>query len=254
LGELVTLEELKEKKYAQVICYPNYSQEELKIRLEEMKRLNIRALEFVGEKKILDLPVLGKGCVSIVVLAHTNFGKAALKIRRTDADRSSMRHESEMLQMANSVSVGPKLLGSTKNILMIEFIKGLLLPKWIKKVKEAESEARIRKVLKDVMEQCWRLDKIGLDHGELSHASKHILVTPRDKAYIIDFETASTNRRASNVTSICQYLFLQSEVSIVVKEKLGQIEKERLIEALRNYKKKPRKENFEKVLKICRLS
>lgn len=43
--------------------------------------------------------------------------KVALKIRRTDADRSQMYHEADMLKKANSVDVGPKLLDVSENFL-----------------------------------------------------------------------------------------------------------------------------------------
>ncbi|MFQ6095220.1 MAG: RIO1 family regulatory kinase/ATPase [Candidatus Bathyarchaeia archaeon] len=253
MGELVSLERLREERYARVICYPRYSPGELTRRVGEMGRLNVGAVEFVGEKTVCDLQVLGKGCVSVVVLARTGFGKAALKIRRTDADRSSMKHESEMLRMANSVSVGPRLIGFTENLLLMELIDGMLLPNWIGKIEGADAEIRIRRVLRDVMEQSRRLDTLGLDHGELSRASKHIIVSPEGKAYILDFESASINRRTSNVTSICQYLFLRSEVAQMVKENLGKIREDDLIKALRIYKSNPSRENFEKVLGVCRL-
>jgi len=253
MGELIALDGIKEGKYAQVICYPRYSFEELEKRLEEMRALGITALEFIGESTILNLPFLGKGCVSLVVLARTEFGKVALKIRRTDANRPRMMQEAEMLRTANSVNVGPKLIGFTENFLTMEFVDGMLLPKWVKNVVEMGATTRVRRVLQDVMEQSWRLDEIGLDHGELSHASKHIMINSEDKAYILDFETASRNRRASNVTSVSQYLFMRSEIAKTVRSNLDEFREEDLIRALRIYKKDRSRKRFEEILKICKL-
>jgi putative serine/threonine protein kinase len=160
MGGLVSLERVENEKYARVICYPRYSPEELKMRLKEMEQLNVRAIELVGEKSVCDLPVLGKGCVGVVVLAHTESGKAALKIRRTDADRSNMKHESEMLGLANLVGVGPKLIGFTEDFLLMEFVDGMLLPDWIEKIEETKAENRIRHVLRSIMEQSYRLDEL----------------------------------------------------------------------------------------------
>lgn len=253
MGERVSVEKLEKERYARVICYPRYGPEDLKMRLKEMKQLSVRAVEFVGEKTVFDLPVLGKGCVSVVVLAHTGFGKAALKIRRTDADRPSMHHESEMLTIANTVAVGPRLIGFTENLLLMEFIDGRLLPIWIEKIQGTGAESKIPHVLGNVMEQSYRLDETGLDHGELSRASKHIIVPLENDPYILDFESASINRRISNVTSICHYLFVRSEVARAVNEKLGSIRKEDLIKLLRSYKKNRSRQNFENVLRTCRL-
>jgi len=253
MDELIALDGFGEGRYAQIICYPRYSSEELKRRLGEMRALGVQAVEFTGESMVLDLPVLGKGCVSVVVLAYTRYGKVALKIRRTDADRPRMAHEAEMLQKANLVNVGPKMIGFTENFLAVEFVEGMLLPKWVKKVVGTEAATRIRKVLRDVLEQSWRLDEIGLDHGELSRASKHIMINSEDKAYILDFETASLNRRASNATSVCQYLFMRSEVAEAVRKNLDAFREEDLIRALRTYKKDCSRKKFEEILKTCEL-
>jgi len=87
-----------------------------------------------------------------------------------------------------------------------------------------------------------------LDHGELSNASKHIIVDANELPHLIDFETASINRRVSNVTSVCQYLFLGSQIADKLKEKLGKVNGEELINALRNYKRERTRENFQKIL------
>jgi len=226
---------------------------ELAKRLEELKRLGIKTLEFSGGKMALDMPVLGKGCVGIVVTTHTDRGKAALKIRRVDADRAGMQHEAEMLRKANAVDVGPNLLDVTENFLLMEFVEGALLPKWVEMSSGKGTRARIRRVLQDVLEQCWRLDEEGIDHGELSTAPKHILVDVNDEPYIVDFETASVNRRVSNLTSICQYLFLGSHIAKIIKKKLGKIDRAQLIETLRNYKQGRTRENFENVSDACKL-
>jgi len=245
----VPLSNLSEEKYARIICYPTYDPVEFKKRLCEMKRLGIKALCFIGDKKIGNAPVLGKGYVGIVVSAFTETGKAALKIRRTDADRETMKHEAEMLQIANSVKVGPKLIGFTQNLLLMEFIEGLLLPAWIERVKkEKNAVERIRRVLRNILEQCRRLDEAGLDHGELSRASKHIIVDRGDNPWILDFETASTSRRVSNVTSICQFLFLKGKTARLIDEVINKNNKDRLIFLLRRYKRSPTRRNFDKIL------
>jgi len=246
----ISIEKLVEEPYASVICYPRPSKETLKKRLEELKKLGVKALEFTGEKQAFNLPVLGKGCVGIVIIAYTDSEKAALKIRRVDADRVQMQHEAEMLRKANSVNVGPKLLCVSKNFLLMQFIDGFLFPDWLEKPK---GKAKMVMVLREILEQCWRLDKICLDHGELSHAPKHVVINQKDAPFIVDFETASVNRKPSNVTSICQFLFIGGAVAEKAAEKLGKKDKKALIEVLKNYKKGRTRENFERVLAACGL-
>jgi putative serine/threonine protein kinase len=246
----ITTEKLSEEPYASIICYPKPSKAELKKRLEELQRLGVETLEFSGEKQALNTPILGKGCVGIVTIAYRDGEKVALKIRRVDADRSRMQQEAKMLKKANLVHVGPRLLGVSKNFLLMQFIDGDLLPKWLDKQIE---KALVRKVLREVLEQCWRLDIAGLDHGELSHAPKHIIVDKKGSPFIVDFETASLNRKPSNVTSICQFLFISGVVAEKVAEKLGEKDKKAIIEVLRRYKSDRTRENFETVLEACSL-
>ena len=250
---MTPLERLREKRYSQVICYPRYDSGELGRRLKELKKLRVWMVEFAGEKRAFGVPVLGKGCVGVVVAAHTDKGRVALKIRRVDADRAGMRHEVEMLRRANAVGVGPKLLDATENFLLMEFIEGRLLPQWAEELMGRGTRARIRRVLRAVLEQCRRLDEAGVDHGELSRAPKHIIVDTDDNPWIVDFETASIARRVSNVTSICQYLFVGSRAAKTIKRKLGKIDREELIKALRNYKHERTREKFNKILSVCRL-
>jgi putative serine/threonine protein kinase len=252
-GESISLKGLREERYGQVLCYPKYDLKEMKKRLKELKKLGVKAVEFAGEKMAFDVPVLGKGCVGIVVAAQTDAGKVALKIRRVDADRAGMQHEAEMLRRANAVDVGPRLINVTENFLLMEFVEGTLLPRWVEALRGRGTRSRIRRVLRAVLEQCYVLDEAGLDHGELSRAPKHIIVDPYDHPHLVDFETASVNRRVSNVTSICQYLFIGSQVAKKIKRKLGGIDEKKLINALRNYKQERTKENFEKILGVCGL-
>jgi putative serine/threonine protein kinase len=65
---------------------------------------------------------------------------------------------------------------------------------------------------------------------------------------IIDFETASTTRRTSNVTSLCQYFFIANPTAKQIAKRLGSIHQDELKQRLRAYKEKKTRENFEHVL------
>jgi putative serine/threonine protein kinase len=246
----VLTENLREEPYASILCYPKTSEAELQNRLGELKTHGVKAVEFAGKTNAFNVPVLGKGFVGIVVKARLDRRTAALKIRRVDADRLGMQHEAEMLARANTVNVGPKLIGASTNFLLMQFIDGDLLRGWLETPREKE---RTRGVLSEVLKQCWRLDAIGLDHGELSKAPKHLIINRRGKPFIVDFETASLNRKPSNVTSICQYLFISGAVSKILTERLGEKNKNAIVKALRLYKTGKNRENLEKVLEACGL-
>ncbi len=241
--------ELSEEPYASIICYPRVDKSELRKRLNELEKLEITGIEFSGKKQILNVQVLGKGCVGIVVMARRRKRRVALKIRRTDADRENMIREAMLLRKANAVEVGPRLIDARKDFLVMQLVLGDLLPKWIEKKASKEETSN---VLKGILEQCWRLDMVGLDHGELSHAPKHIIVNTKQKPVIVDFETASLDRRPANVTSVCQFLFMDRNTSNI-SEKLGLGNKKSIISALQSYKKERNRRNFIRVLKSCGL-
>jgi putative serine/threonine protein kinase len=251
---MIPLAELHSEKYGKVLCYPRFNEKDLESRIEELERLKVKGIEFSGQKKVGELNVLGKGCVGIVTVAYTDFGKAALKIRRVDADRSSMTHEAEMLKIANSIGIGPKLYGVTKNFMLMEFIDGQLLPSWIEGLKGRGRKKRVKAVLAKLLRSCFNMDMIGLDHGELSRAPKHVIVDSNDNPRIVDFETASNIRKAANVTSICQFLFIGSETSKKIKNIIGKVNVKSLIGSLKKYKSKPAEKNFIDILKICGLT
>jgi putative serine/threonine protein kinase len=247
---MLEVERLTEEPYASIVCYPRATKAELGRRIKELQRLGIDTLEFTGEKHVSNVSVLGKGCVGVVVSAYKNGFRVALKIRRVDADRAKMQQEARLLRKANSVHVGPRMLAVSKNFLCMQFIDGVLLPAWLNK---KASKARISMVLRRILDQCWRLDSISMDHGELSHAPKHILIDRQDIPVIVDFESASLNRRPANVTSVCQFLFIGSETAEKINEKLGWKDRKPVAEALRRYKNERTSTNFLRVLRACGL-
>ncbi|MEM2357004.1 MAG: RIO1 family regulatory kinase/ATPase [Candidatus Bathyarchaeia archaeon] len=247
---LITLRDFILQPYIQILCYPKPDVKEAENRLKELQNLNISKIEFSGEKEVFGFKILGKGCVGIVVKAYFNDELAALKIRRVDANRVDLTNEASALKKANKYGIGPKLYGYTKNFLLMEFIDGQFIVEWVKKLKNEEE--KLQKVLIKILEDCFKLDEIGLDHGELSRAHKHILITHLNMPVIIDFETASEKRNSSNLTKICNFLFFKSEVSLKINETL-KIPLVELHKALKIYKNNKNRESFEEILKICNL-
>jgi putative serine/threonine protein kinase len=246
---VIPVENLKREPYATVLCYPRASDTELQARIAELQKHGVDAVEFTGKATAFNVPVIGKGFVGIAVIAHLNKQRAALKIRRVDADRQGMQHEAEMLAKANSVNVGPAFISASTNFLLMQFIDGDLLPSWLETHKQKE---QVHSVLKEVLEQCWRLDAAGLDHGELSKAPKHVIVNTVQQPFIVDFETASINRKPANVTAMCQYLFAsKSAVARMAAEVFGGKNLSDLVGALRRYKWDRTRGNFERLLQIC---
>jgi len=243
------LEQLKEKPYASILCYPKTTDEEIKSRVKELELHGVTAIEFAGKANAFNVPVLGKGYVGIVVIAQRYGQRLALKIRRVDADRADLFHEAEMLKKANSADVGPEFVDVSKNFLLMQLIEGDLLPAWLN---SNQDKALMRQVLSEVLEQCWHLDLAGLDHGELSKAPKHVIIDNYQKPWIVDFETSSDKRKPANVTAICQYLTMSGgAIPRTISEVLGERDRDKVIEALRHYKNEKTRESLDLLMQAC---
>ncbi len=217
-----------------------------------MKKLGISTISFQGDLKLGNLSILGKGYVGIVILAKRKKKLVAVKIRRTDSQRKEMNTEAKLLEIANLSKVGPHMITSSKNFMVMEYLNGEKIGSWIQKLKGKGSASKLKTVIRKTLEDCYNLDKIGLDHGELSNISKHVIIT-NSKTTIIDFESASTKRKVSNVTSATQGIFIGSGISKSIKKIYKIPPKKKMIEVLRQYKHDPTRKNFDSVLKIFRL-
>ncbi len=249
---IVPIENLAQDPYRSLVAYPNPTAEAFESRTAQLIDLGITGLEFQGRLKIGKLSVLGKGVVGLVFSGRAGDDRVAVKIRRVDSRRNSMNHEAVMIKAANNAGIGPEFLGSSRDVLKMQFVEGQSLPSWVTSVKGRGTRARVRSTFKALFEQCARLDAYGLDHGELSRAHKNILVSPEDRPWILDFESASLMRRVNNFTSITQYLFLSGRFSRSVSRILGPIERDELLSYLRSYKAGRTNDAFEAVLKMLR--
>jgi len=247
----IPVNKLLEKPYSSILGFPKTTKRQLTSRLAALKQLGIEKVSFQGDSKIGQLDVLGKGYVGIVILGKKRSKLVAIKIRRTDSQRKNLNDEAKLLAIANRTNVGPLLIDSSRDFLVMEYLDGEKIGTWVKKIKGKGSSSKIKTTVRKILDDCYSLDKIGLDHGELSSISKHVIIGK--KITLVDFESASTKRRVSNVTSATQGIYIGSGISKVVEKTCKIPPKENMIETLHNYKKEPTIDNFNMVLQLFRL-
>ena len=102
-----------------------------------------------------------------------------------------------------------------------------------------------------MLTDCYNLDAADLDHGELSNITKHVIVGK--SITIIDFESSSLERRASNVTSACQAILIGSGLAKMVNRIYKLPQKQKIITVLRKYKESRTQESFDAVLEVLKL-
>ncbi len=236
-------------KYSRFITYPlKEAEDEAHSRVQELSSIGVTKLRFAGSTLVDGIPVLGKGTVGLVVQATLDKIPVALKIRRMDADRPSFYEEGRLLRLANSVDVGPRLITVTRNFLLMELINGLPLFRW---VEQKNSRSQVRLLLRGLLQDCFKLDVIGLDHGELSHAPRNVLVNANGKGCIVDFESASTSRRVANVTSLIQY-FLFGQFASKLEARLYR-SRRAVLKMLTEYKQDGSVESFQSIIETLSL-
>jgi putative serine/threonine protein kinase len=242
---------LAKEPYSIVLGYPKASRRQLKSRLTELKKLGIEDVSFQGPILIGKIAVLGKGYTGVVILAKKGAKRVALKIRRTDSPRESMVKETTLLEAANKAKVGPILIESSDNFVVMEYLDGKKIYDWIKELKGRGRATKLKSVIKKVLDDCHSLDRAGLDHGELSNITKHVIVGK--SVTIIDFESSSLERKVSNVTSATQAVLIGSGLAKMVRRIYSAPSKQKIIKSLRQYKEDQTQESFDKVLEVLRL-
>lgn len=203
-----------------VLCYPERGRNK-KLK-ETFDNLGVDLIPF-GEKRIFGVPVLGKGWSSVVVYGRFHNKKVAVKIQRTDSNRISLGREAFFLRITNRYRIGPHLYYEGDNFLILEYLDGIP----IKKVPIRKSD------ILSFFEQCHKLDLLKIDHGQIQ-GGKHLIIGK--KCWIIDFEKAG-HRTPRNVSSFVSEVFLKKTKYAKEVTSAFRIDRERLIEATRQYKK-----------------
>lgn len=241
MAEIIPIGDERAKK---ALSYPKFVEGFYRKVLTDLRDLRVEGILSEGRIRIDNLRVLGKGCAAIVLLGVLKGSEVALKVLRADADRSSLRREGEILRIVNASGIGPRVLAVKDMVIAMEYIKGEVFLKWLKVQTDT---GKVRRVVKDLLTQCFTLDKMGIDHGELSEAKKHILIDEKDMPRIVDFETASTMRKSRNVVSIAGYIFFKKCVSEALRRHISWDDR-KVKSLLGEYKMTPSLENFEKIL------
>jgi putative serine/threonine protein kinase len=252
IQSFVSIKKFVKEPYSKILGYPKASIRQLKSRVSELEKLKIKSISFTGQTTIGNLQILGKGYVGVVVLGKKGNKKIAIKIRRLDSQRNEMKSEARLLKLVNTVNVGPQLYDVSKNFLIMEYIEGDKIGDWIQSLNGVGSSKKLKSTVRSILEDCYRLDQMGFDHGELSSISKHIIIG-KSKPTLIDFESSSINRRASNVTSVTQAIFIGSGIAKKVQKIYKIPPKQKIIDMLRIYKQEQTLENFESLLKTLKL-
>lgn len=220
---------------SRILCYPVEAGNPLCIdRLNTILRyLNDVGIEGIleyGEKRVDGYTILGKGWSSIVVLALQGDRRIVVKIRRIDSRRKTLEHEAIILEYLRHTQLAPEPLYWYRDVIVMEFIEGLLLKDYLKSIKYSRE---LFYLIKDVFISSWLLDKHYIDHSELNRPLTHIIISRcRRKPVFIDFESAKYSLHPHNLTSVASYFLFRYTRSLSSID-----DKKRVVKMLQLYKK-----------------
>jgi putative serine/threonine protein kinase len=231
-----------------LLTYPLFDEKTFEERMRELSSLDINTVFSFGNVQLKFSHIIGKGSVGLVTLVKSKNKLLALKIRRTDANRVNMYDEVLYHSLANSIGIGPFIVNFSENFILMEYVKGLNIESWY------DSQTSARKLLNctnEILRQSFLLDCLNLDHGQLSRLDRHIVVSPDGVPTILDFETSSTKRRCSNVTSVSQSIFLHGPIHAKLADVINK-ERTDIIKSIKEYKKQMNRETFQCVLDLLK--
>ena len=204
-------------------------------------------LQELEELELKDIVYFSRGKRGVIYTGTLKNKKIAIKVKRKEAVVDKISNEAYWLKILNKKNIGPKIIYGKENFLVYDFVEGPFIIDFIEK----SGKIAIKAVLKDVLEQCFIMDKLNINKFEMHHPIKHIIVTESKKPVLIDFERAKKTTEPKNVTQFCQFLISKHIAQTLILKKIL-INENQIIELCRNYKNNPARQNFDKILELIK--
>ena len=216
--------------------------------LLKIKKSNI--LKKLESEKVKNPKVFAHGKRGVIIKGIYKNKTVGIKIKKKESMAfGTIEIEARFLKILNKVDIGPKLIMHKTNFLMYEFVPGIFIEEFVL----SNSKKNIIIVLKNVFEQMYILDNLGINKFEMHHPLKHIIIE-KNNPVLIDFERCRKTDDPKNVTQFCD--FLTSKLfNEMLFEKGIKINKDEMIELAKNYRKEIKnktknKKNFQAILSV----
>lgn len=191
---------------------------------------------------IKDVKYLAKGKRGIIYAGYYKGKRTAIKIKRkTSLSKNRILNELKFLKILNKYGIGPRLIKGNNKYLIYEFVEGDFILEFIKK----SNKKKIVKILKEILRQCFILDKLKINKLEMHNPLKHVIINK--KPVLIDFERCYYTKNTKNVSQFCQFLM---SFSSLLEKKYIKINSKKLVSLLKEYKKNYSIKAFKRVLSL----
>ena len=168
----------------------------------------------------------------------------AVKVKKKESKaEDAIASEVHWLKVLNERNIGPRMLFSGEDYVAYEFAEGEYIEEWLAKA----SQGDIQTVLKSVFQQCYVMDKLGVNKEEMHHPMKHIIVDKDGNATLIDFERCYESEKPHNVTQFADFV---GKFRPLLVKKGFDFDLKELREAAAMYKESYNAKEFERILKL----
>jgi len=218
-------------------------------------------LKKLEKNNIKNLKYFSRGKRGFIFTGKFKNKKVAIKIKNPKSEAiSRIENEANSLKLLNKHKIGPRLLFYGKDFLVYKFVEGeyildflnkislnkkSVVDKSIKKIIIKKGNIRnkinvnkkiISKMIKNIFEQLFVMDKLKINKEEMSHPFKHILIDKKNKPIFIDFERSRYTLKPGNVTQFCDFLISNNFITILKSNKIKINRKKTLLNWLKNIK------------------
>ena len=159
------------------------------------------------------LSYLGKGTNFVALLLKQNGNKMVVKIEKDEqCAKNAARKEAYFLSYLNKYRLGPKLYfyDENKRFLIEEFLEGDFIIDFLLK---EEDPAKIREVVLKSLWKAYKMDEVGVVHGQLHLPKRHIIITSGGPRFL-DFDKGAFSKKGKNLTQLVQFLFLNPRSAV----------------------------------------
>jgi len=143
--------------------------------------------------------LLSSGRRGDVFLEEVNWVKYAIKKAKDNSKKWALQKEITILKFLKwKINFVPQILEYWEDFFKYKFIEW----KTLNKVKNPS-----KNIYRQLLKYAYLLDKLEVEHWELSKPTKNIIISPDEKVYIIDFERWNMyNTKFKNMRGYSQFL------------------------------------------------
>ena len=206
-------------------------------------------------KEIKNIEYFTKGHRGLLYLGDYKKKKVVIKTERKDSEAvGRIENEVNYLKILNKKGIGPKLLfydNKKFTYFVYEYIEGDFFPIFLEHSSK-KNKNLIKKIIKNVFIQCFRMDRLKTDKEEMHHPFKHIIIQKKTKKpVLIDFERCHKDPEPKNVTQFCSYI-ISDFITKGLKERGIKANREKIIKAAKEYRKMIGKKNLDKIVNLTK--